>query len=128
VADALFGMHSGVRYLVLLAGVVALAAAFASLRTGTVNRAGRISYSVFVGLLDVQVLLGIGTLLARAFFPALIGHITMMLLAAVVAHGFAIALKRRPPERRTPVFQLAGVALALVLVVGGILSIGRSLV
>ena len=99
-----------------------------TLRAGSIAPPGRIAGAAFVGLLDLQVLIGVGVLLTRPFQPVYMGHLTMMALALVVAHGFAIALRRRPAERQTPAVQLAGVALTLVLIVGGILAIGRSIV
>jgi hypothetical protein len=128
VADTIFAIHSGVRYLVLLAAVVAIVAGLAALRGGRVTGGSRKASAAFTGLLDLQVLLGIATVLTRPFFGQLVGHIVMMVLAAVVAHGFGVALKRRPPERQTAGVQLAGNALALVLIIGGILAIGRPIV
>lgn len=127
-AELFFSLHSAVRYLVLLAGVVAIIIALVRLKAGTTGDPGRIAGAAFTGLLDLQVLLGIGVLLTRPFYPALIGHLTMMILAVAVAHGTGVLLRRRPPERRSPAIQLAGFLLALILVIGGIQAIGRSIV
>lgn len=126
--DILFTTHWAVRYLVLLAGLVAAALALARLRAGSITRPGRIAGAAFVGLLDLQAVIGVAMLLVRPFQPVFMGHLTMMALALVVAHGFAIALRRRPAERQTPAVQLTGVGLTLALIVGGILAIGRSVV
>lgn len=126
--EILFTIHSAVRYLVLLAGLVAAIFAVARLRPGTVDRRARLAGAFFVGAIDLQTLLGVGVLLTRPFYPALMGHLTMMALALVVAHGFAIALRRRPAERQTAAIQLTGIVLTLVLIVAGILAIGRSVV
>lgn len=126
--DILFTTHWAVRYLVLLAGLVAAALALARLRAGSITRPGRIAGAAFVGLLDLQAVIGVAMLLVRPFQPVFMGHLTMMALALVVAHGFAIALRRRPAERQTPAAQLTGVGLTLALIVGGILAIGRSVV
>lgn len=126
--DILFTTHWAVRYLVLLAGLVAAGLALARLRAGSIARPGRIAAAAFVGLLDLQAVIGVGVLLVRPFQPVFMGHLTMMALALVVAHGFAIALRRRPAERQTPAVQLTGVVLTLALIVGGILAIGRSVV
>jgi heme A synthase len=128
VGDILFTTHWAVRYLVLLAGLVAAALALARLRAGSITRPGRIAGAAFVGLLDLQAVIGVAMLLVRPFQPVFMGHLTMMALALVVAHGFAIALRRRPAERQTPAVQLTGVGLTLALIVGGILAIGRSVV
>lgn len=124
----LFHAHSGLRYLILLTGVVvlvySLAAAF---RRNRWNRRGRILLASFVGLLDLQVLMGLGLILVRAFYPALWGHLTLMILAATTAHVALAMNKRRPPEGQTHTLAAAGAGIALLLIVGGILSIGRPL-
>lgn len=127
--DFLFQAHSGLRYLVLLAGVAAALYALVGWMRGLrFGRTGRVLGRVFIGLLDLQVVLGLLLLVVIPFYPQLIGHIVMMVLAAAAAHTFSVVQKRRPPERRSFAFQFAGLALALVLIVGGILAIGRSVV
>ena len=130
-SNILFHAHSGLRYLVLLAGLLVLVYSLAqALRDRPWDRPGRILLSSFVGVMDLQVLLGIVLLVVRldGFFPALWGHLTLMVLAAVVGHVASARNKRRPPERRSHWLAVAGAGLALVLVVGGILSIGRAIV
>jgi class 3 adenylate cyclase len=119
----LFALHSWVRYGVLLAAVVALVVAAAGLAGRGDERAGRISMAVFAGVLDLQVLLGIVLLVLWPFYPMLIGHIVMMVLAAVAAHAGASLARRRPG--RAPAIRLATAALVLILVVGGIMAIQR---
>ncbi|HEX2093203.1 MAG TPA: hypothetical protein VHG28_12410 [Longimicrobiaceae bacterium] len=122
----MFAAHSGLRYLVLLAGVVALGYLAYGLATRRPHdRPARIVTAVFVGLLDLQLLLGILTLQVRPVYPALTGHIVMMVLAAVAAHGLSVAGKRSAEPRRRYALSLAGVAVALLLIVGGITAIGR---
>lgn len=125
-AEFLLSLHSGVRYLVLVAAVIAILVALVRLKAGTIGRPGEIAGAAFTGVLDLQVLLGIGVMLTRPFYPALIGHVTMMVLAAVVAHVTAVILRRRPPEQRRAVIQLVGFLIALAFVIGGIRAIGRS--
>ncbi len=119
--------HSGVRYLVLLAGVVALVLLAASMRRPTDARTRKV-VAVFTGLLDLQVLLGLLNLMSVPFYPALSGHILLMFSAAVVAHAFAITNRNRPADRQSNAFLLIGVALTLALIVGGIMAIGRPIV
>jgi hypothetical protein len=121
--EFIFHAHSGLRYLVLLAGVLTLGyALYGWLTKRAWDRAARILGSSFAGLLDLQVLLGI-VLVFRIYYPALIGHIVMMALAAVVVHGASVANRRAPHPR----FGLlaAATALALVMIVGGIMAIQR---
>lgn len=126
--DIVFHAHSGLRYIVLFAGLVAALYALVGWARGRpFDALGRRLGAVFVGFVDLQVLLGV-VLLFRNFYPQLIGHITMMVLALVAAHGFAIAQKRRPVERKSFALQFIGIALSLLLIVGGILAIGRPIV
>ncbi len=120
--------HSGLRYLVLLAGVVALGYSLFYVFTGRPYDKGiRRAAGSFAGLLHLQVLLGFVFLVSGRFYPALIGHIFMMLAAAAVAQVPLFVLRRRPPEERRPMPHLIGTAVALLLIWGGILSIGRGL-
>lgn len=126
-ADMLFHAHSGLRYAVLLAGVVALAILLAGRFGGRPFGGGaRVAGQVFTGLLDLQVLLGLATLLARAYYPALMGHIALMVLALVVAHGLGVAARRAPTDTARYGRALLAVVLPLILVVGGIMAIGRA--
>ena len=127
-ADMLFQAHSGLRYLVLLAAVIALVLLaldrFGSRPSG---RGARISGAIFTGLLDFQVLLGLILLATWEWYGALMGHITMMVLALAAAHGLRVAAKRAGDDTRRGTFALLAVIVPLVLIVGGILAIGRPL-
>ena len=59
------------------------------------------------------------------YYPALIGHMAMMVIAAVVAQ-VTMSLNRR---RATPTLSLplVGVIVALVCITGGVMAIGRGL-
>jgi len=122
----LFFAHSGLRYLVLVAGVVALVylvVAVVGRKRG--GKVGRVVMSAFVGLLDLQIVLGIVLVALGDFYPALIGHIMTMVIAAVVAHGSAAYAKRAGVEKADQI-RLVGVVVTLALIVVGILSIGRA--
>lgn len=125
----LFHAHSGVRYLVLVLGVAALVYALFGLVAGRrYDRGMRILGSSFAGILHLQILLGIAVIFTRGFQPPLIGHIVMMLFAAAAAQIPSSVMKRRPPEERTYTPHAVATAVALLLVVGGVLAIGRSVV
>lgn len=121
---ALLHAHSGLRYLVLLAGLVAAGYyVFALATKKPAGKATRVMGSVFVGLFDLQMLLGFTLVVMGRFYPALIGHFVMMLLAAAVAHGLLVMNRRSAEPGNT--LPLAAVVIATGLAVGGILAIGR---
>lgn len=122
----LYHAHSGLRYLVLLAALAALIALAMALATGRAGRAARILPAVFTGLLDLQVLLGIALVLGGLMPDIVVGHLVMMIIALVVAHGASIVARRATNERRGLIIRLAGIALALVIIIGGIMALGRS--
>jgi hypothetical protein len=119
----LFHAHSGLRYLVLLVGLVALAYFVMGLATKRpVDKGVRILGAAFTGLLDLQVVLGLVMVAMGRFYPQLIGHIAMMALAVAVTHALlVINRKRHNPGYLLP---LIAVASALALIVGGIMAIG----
>lgn len=127
-ATILFHAHSGLRYLVLLAGLAAfLYTLVAGLRSAPWDRAGRVLVAAFAGLLDLQIVIGVVLVFVYRFYPALWGHLTMMLLAAASVHAASILIRRRPPERRSPMTAALGTAGALILIVAGIAAIQRSI-
>jgi len=120
----IFAAHSGVRYLFLLAGFVMVLYAAHGLATKReyVPAMARMA-TAFNGLLDLQILLGIAVLFQREFGSYLIGHMFMMVFAAIVAHGTSVVVKKRPQEAKTYGPHLVGGLLALALVAGGIMAI-----
>lgn len=124
--NVLFHAHSGLRYLVLVAGILVLGySLIAMLRSRPWDRPGRILLVSFVGLLDLQVLIGVILVFMRVFYPALWGHLVMMVLAAAVAHIASVINRRRPLETRSHLVAVLGSAGALILIIGGIAAIGR---
>jgi hypothetical protein len=124
--NILFQAHSGLRYLVLLVGLVALAYFVSGLATKRpVGKPVRILGSAFAGLLDLQIVLGLIMVAMGRYYPLLIGHIVMMLVAAALTHVLLVVNRKRP----TPgyVLPLIAVALALALIAGGLMAIGRGL-
>jgi uncharacterized membrane protein YphA (DoxX/SURF4 family) len=90
------------------------------------DRSARVLPIVFTGLLDLQVLLGIGLVIGGVFPDAAVGHLVMMVLALVAAHGASVMAKRANTERREMTIRLVGIVLALLLIAGGIMALGRS--
>ncbi len=120
----LFQSHSGLRYLVLLAGLVALAYFVSGLvMKRPVDKGVRVLGSIFTGLLDLQILLGLILVAMGRFYPQLIGHIVMMLLAAAVTHVLLVINRKRSSPGY--VLPLVALLVALALIAGGIMAIGR---
>ena len=122
----LYHAHSGLRYLVLLAALVAIVALADALATGRASRATRVLPAIFTGLLDLQVLLGIALVIGGLMPDIVVGHLVMMVIALIVAHGASILAGRTTDERRALTIRLAGIILALVIIIGGIMALGRS--
>jgi predicted AlkP superfamily pyrophosphatase or phosphodiesterase len=121
----LFHAHSGLRFLVLLSAVVAIGiCAVGLMQKKEFSKLARISCSVFIGTLHTQVLLGIIMVAMGTWYPKLMGHLVMMLLAAVLAQVLIIKNKKSSkPGYALPLIAIGG---ALLLIVGGIFAIGRS--
>lgn len=123
-ANMLFYAHSGLRFLVLLAAVIAVAVLLWgwSARRPFEGQSRAVT-AVFTGVLDLQVTLGILLVLFRPWYDALMGHLVMMIAAAMAAHGLTVYARKQTDPRRMHMISLIGVALALLLIVGGIMSI-----
>lgn len=116
-ADLLFHAHSGLRYLVLFLAAVAVVGAGLTLRRSQSPPLLRGVFRVYAGLLALQAALGIALLFLRPFYPRLVGHAILMLLAVGVAHGLGRG-GRAAPRR------IAGAAgLSLLLIVAGVFAI-----
>ncbi|MFL5382862.1 MAG: hypothetical protein ACJ8GN_10145, partial [Longimicrobiaceae bacterium] len=117
--DAIFHAHSGLRYLVLLAAVVALIVqALGVFGRQPYGRPSRISLAVYSGLLDLQVALGLVMLVLGCFSGALMWHLLMMVLAIGALHGCKAYARKQADGRRAHTVALVGVVLAVALMVG----------
>ena len=120
----LFHAHSGLRFLILLLGVVNVAVLGVGLaQKKPFSKLYRILGAAFAGSLHLQVVLGATMVALGRYYPALIGHMVMMVLAAVVAQ-VALSVNRRRPSPTLSI-PLAGVVVALVCIIGGVMAIGR---
>lgn len=124
--NILYHAHSGLRYLVLAAALATLIALAYAIATGRAMRASSVLAATFARLLDLQILLGIGLVIGGIFPDAVVGHLVMMVFAAVVTHASSIIGQRASSERRELVIRLVGILVAVALIVGGIMAIGRS--
>ena len=119
-----FYTHSGVRYLVLLAAIAAIAYHLFGLATKReFDKPSRILGATFTGLLDLQLVFGALLWLMMPSYPMLWGHIAMMLAAITVAH--VVLGRNKRSESPSHVTALVGVIVTLILIIGGIMAIGR---
>src|SRR5688572_24401192 len=128
--DFAFNAHSGFRYLVLLLGILAaLYALIGLMRKQPVDKTGMTMMRVWTVLLDIQFLLGVVTLIALImagrFTGQLIGHLVLMVAAVAVAHMGTMKLKKADPATRSYGSMLATALIPLLVIIGGILAIGR---
>lgn len=119
-------MHSGIRYLVILAGAGTVLYGAVLLVTGKgYNQTIQKFSSTFAGLLHLQILVGIALAFSGRIRGALIGHVMMMFFAAAVAQIPVSVQRRRAEEERTVLPFVVGGVVAMALVIFGIVSIGR---
>lgn len=122
--------HSGIRYLVLLLGVLALGYALFGLVGGRPydQTMRRLAGFFSVGI-QINVLVGLALLFAgTGFYPQLGMHVLAMIAAAVVAQIVPSVMRRRPEAERTYAPHVVNVAVTLALVAYGVLAIpGASL-
>jgi hypothetical protein len=125
--EFVYEAHSGVRYLVLLAGILAVLVLLRGLIAGApYGKAARIASASFVGFVHLQILLGVTLVVLGRWYPALMGHLAMMLLAAAAAQLLTVWGKKALDANTAHKLSLAGVVVALLLIAGGIFAIGRS--
>lgn len=120
--------HSGIRYLILLAGLsVALYALYGMVARRPYDETVRKLAAAFAGLLHLQILLGLSLLITGQFYPALTGHLIMMVFAAASAQVVPSVMRRRPVEKRSYLPFLVGALAALGLIFGGVTAIGQTI-
>ena len=121
--------HSGLRYLILLAGVLTVLYALYGVASGRAyDKVIRILATSFAGTIHLQILLGLAMLLSgTGFQPVLIGHLSMMLFAAAAAQIPVSVMRRRPEETKSYLPHGVAALVALALIAGGILAIRPSI-
>jgi len=121
--------HSGLRYLVLLAGVLTvLYSIYGAVTNRPYDSRMRIISSSLAGLTHLQILLGMALIFSGRFQPAVAGHIVMMLFAAAACQIPVSVMRRRPEEEKTYLPHGVGALVSLAAIVAGIMAIGRPLV
>ena len=122
----LYYTHSGLRYLILLVAVAALLTLAYSVSTGRLESVARKFSSVFLGLLDLQIVLGISLMMGGIFPDAVTGHLILMVFAVLVTHGAFLIGQQLATVRSELAVRLGGIIVALALIVVGIMAIGRT--
>ena len=116
-------IHSINRWLIVIASLIAIIFFVKDILAKTsISKNARIFSSLFGGLMDLQLLLG----LAAFALPNIMGdrndHAGIMFAAVIVSHLPAIFKKKNPANY--PAIMLGAIVLALVLIVVGIVPIG----
>ncbi|MFQ5536114.1 MAG: hypothetical protein ACE5GJ_01560 [Gemmatimonadota bacterium] len=122
-------LHSGFRYLALLAGLATVGYALWGLvRHAPHDRTMDRLAVAFRAAMDVTAILGVALLFGGRFYGAVGTHAVTMVLATAVSHVVPAVMRRRPPEERTYAPYLVATLVALALVAVGTLALGRPVV
>lgn len=121
----LFHAHSGLRYIVLaLAITLILTFVLGLVRGRSFSRSSGILLRSLVVVLDIQVLLGAVMYIGGVRPDGILVHLLLMVLALGVLHLTSSAQKRKPADAGYR-GALVGVLATLVLIVLGIVALGR---
>lgn len=124
--NMLFYAHSGIRWIVILAAIVAIGYfVFGLLTKRAYDRPAGLLLTVFVRSMEIQWLLGLIVLVVQGLdnaTPAKWTHLGIMTVALVIAHAY-MAFRKRPDNVRY-VGGLGVIAVTLVAVVIGVSSLG----
>ena len=124
-----FYTHSGIRYLVVLAGLITIGyALYGAIGRRPYDKVMRISAGMFAGLMHLNILLGLGLIMMGRFYPQLAGHIFTMIFCAITAQIVPSVMRRRPEEERTYLPHAIGAVIAFGLLWGGVTAIQRPLI
>lgn len=122
----MFWTHSGLRYLVYLAGLLTLAyAVYGAVRKQPYDRTMARLSTAFAWLIHINILVGVGVLFTGRFGPAVTGHIMVMVFAAAAAQVVPSVMRGRRPSERSYLPHVVGTLVALALVVVGVVALGR---
>ncbi len=122
-------LHSGFRYLALLAGLAVIGYAVYGVATGRPHDKNmRVLAGLFRAMMDLTAILGVALLFSGRFAAGLSGHIVLMLLATAISHVVPRVMRLRPPEERTYPPYIVATLAALILVALGTLATGHPIV
>jgi hypothetical protein len=123
----LLHLHSGLRYLVLLAGLAVIGYALWGVAKKRPHDATMKKLAItFRSLMDVTLFSGIVMVTVGYNFDANAGlHVVLMMLATVVSHVVPAVMRKRRQDQRTLLPYAVATAVVLAMVVVGTLSLGR---
>lgn len=126
----LFHTHSGLRYLILLAGIATIGYALYSAATKRPHDRKMKNLAItYRALLDVNLFIGVAMIVTGyGFYNDLGVHILLMVLATAIAHVVPAVMRKRTPEERTVIPYAVATAISLVVMALGIASIQRPIV
>jgi hypothetical protein len=120
--DIVLFIHSLVRFVILLVALAGIVAALMAMARKSVPRnLDRTLASAFVGLYDLQALLGILIILLGGLSQAV--HPIVMFVGLVAAHGLQRMTRRE--RSNTPLLRLALFVVPLLIILVGLASIGH---
>ncbi len=121
--DIVLLLHSLVRFLILIAAVVGIVKALISLaQKSAADRFDQTIASAFLGLYDLQVLLGILIILLGGLTQAI--HPIVMFVGVLLAHGLQ-SMTKRAKGSNAPIYRLGFYVLPLLVILVGLASIGH---
>ena len=121
--DIVLLLHSLVRFLILIAAVVGIVKALISLaQKRAADSLDQTAASAFLGLYDLQVLLGILIILLGGLTQAI--HPIVMFIGVLLAHGLQ-SMTKRAEGPTMPVYRLGFYILPLLVILVGLASIGH---
>ncbi|GMV04951.1 MAG: hypothetical protein AMXMBFR53_12310 [Gemmatimonadota bacterium] len=123
----LLHLHSGLRYLILLAGLAVILYALHGVIKKRPHDATMKNLAItFRSLMDVTLFTGIVVVMTGfGFYNDLGVHVILMLLATVVSHVVPAVMRKRKQEERTLLPYAVATAIALAMVALGVLSIAK---
>ena len=123
----LLHLHSGLRYLVLLAGLAVIVYALRGAATRKPHdKTMKKLAIIFRSLMDVTLFSGIVMVTVGYNFNADAGpHVVLMVLATVVSHIVPAVMRKRRQQERTLMPYAVATAVVVALVIVGTLSLGR---
>ena len=121
--DIVLLLHSLVRFLILIAAVVGIVKALISFaQKRAADTLDQTMASAFLGLYDLQVLLGILIILLGGLTQAI--HPIVMFIGVLLAHGLQ-SMTKRAEGPTMPVYRLGFYILPLLVILVGLASIGH---